>query len=120
MIAYSYKGQFRGLLAELHGLLAKNGARLDMEAANVPTIAQDDSMMADIAAIQSCADNMALPLPAAGTEPHPLTRSFAEQKAKAEAATKEAEEKLRQERLAAQARADVERQKQEIKKVIGI
>ena len=78
MIAYSYKGQFRGLLAELHGLLAKSGARLDMEAAKPPTIAQDTSIMDDLAAIQSCADNMALPLPAAGTEPHPLTRSFAE------------------------------------------
>ena len=55
MIAYSYKGQFRGLLAELHGLLAKNGARLDMEAANVPTIAQDDSMMADVMAIGAAA-----------------------------------------------------------------
>ena len=50
----------------------------ELEAAKPPTIAQDTSIMDDLAAIQSCADNMALPLPAVSKETSRITRGFAE------------------------------------------
>ena len=73
---FAVKGKMT--MADVLAKIARENLRIEQNAAKPPTIAQDTSIMDDLAAIQSCADNMALPLPAAGTEPHPLTRSFAE------------------------------------------